>query len=153
MGSMFEAVGDRDMVVTRTFDAPRETVWRAWTACEHVPAWSGPAGWELARCEVDLRPGGSFTFVYKGPGGYEVPQGGTYDEVVEPERLVTTQNYDGVHTTTHTLVLTDEGGRTHMSYRVEYPTTEIRDAALGPEMQQGMDIGYDRLAEHLRSMG
>lgn len=149
----FEAVGEREMEVTRVFDAASETIWTAWTTCEHVPAWSGPAGWELAGCEVDLRPGGSFRFVYKGPGDFEVPQGGTYVEVVAPERLVTTQAYDGVNTTTHTLVLTDEGGKTRMSYRVEYPSAEIRDSALAPEMQQGMALGYDRLAEHLRTMG
>lgn len=153
MGSTFEAVGDRDMVVTRTFEAPRETVWTAWTTCEHVPAWSGPDGWELGGCEVDLRPGGTFRFVYKGPGDFEVPSTGTYVEVVAPERLVTRQNYDGVNETTHTLELTDEGGSTRMSYRVEYPSTEIRDAALAPNMQEGMDLGYDRLAAHLQAMG
>jgi uncharacterized protein YndB with AHSA1/START domain len=148
----FDATSERDLEVTRTFDAPREVVWAAWTTCEHVPAWSGPEGWELASCEIDLRPGGGFRFVYRGPGDLEVPSAGTYVEVVAPERLVTTVGYDGVNETTQTLELAEEDGRTRMSFRVSYPSAEIRDAALAPEMQRGMALGYDRLAEHLRAI-
>ena len=87
----FGAPGERGMEVVRVFTAPREAVWAAWTTCEEVPTWSGPADWELLRCEVDRRPGGSFTFVYRGPGDLEVPSGGSYVEVEAPERLVTRQ--------------------------------------------------------------
>ena len=149
----FGAPSELELEVTRTFDAPREVVWAAWTTCEHLPAWSGPAGWELASCEMDVRPGGTFRFVFRGPGNFEVPNSGSYVEVEAPQRLVTRHAYDGVNETTHTLELAEEGERTRMSYRVAYPSTEIRDAALAPEMQQGMAMGYDRLAEHLRSAG
>jgi len=149
----FGAPAERELEVTRTFDAPREVVWMAWTTCEYLPAWSGPAGWDLESCEMDVRPGGAYRFVFKGPGDLEVPSAGAYVEVVAPERLVTTQSYDGVNEITNTLVLTAEGNQTRMSYRVRYPTTEIRDAALAPDMQQGMALGYDRLAEYLRSLG
>ena len=144
---------DLELEVTRVFDAPREVVWAVWTTCEHLPAWSGPAGWDLASCEMDVRPGGTYRFVFRGPGDLEVPSAGAYVEVVPPERLVTTQGYDGVNEITNTLELTDEGGRTRMSFRVRYPTTEIRDAALAPDMQQGMALGYDRLAQHLGAIG
>jgi uncharacterized protein YndB with AHSA1/START domain len=138
----FDALAERELEVTRTFEAPREVVWEAWTTCEHVPAWSGPAGWELASCEMDVRPGGTYRFVFKGPGDLDVPSAGAYLEVVEPERLVTTQAYDGVNEITNTLELAEEGGRTRMSYRVEYPSAEIRDAALAPNMKEGMALGY-----------
>ena len=153
MGSTFEAAGDRDRVVTRSFDAPRERIWEVWTGCEHLPAWSGPAGWTLAACEVDLRPGGTFRYVWRSPEGMEVPNGGTDVEVVPNQRLVSTHGEGGPAETTHALDLLDEGDRTTLRYTVRYPSAEIRDAALAPVMRQGMDAGYDRLEALLATLG
>lgn len=94
-------------------------------------------GWEFASCEIDLRPGGAYRFVSRTPQGYEIDNGGTCDEIVAPERLVTTQDA-GAGRTRHTLVLTEDGGRTTMTYAVEYPI-EMRDAAAA--MTEPMDAG------------
>ena len=110
----------------------------------------GPPGWEVAGCEIDLRPGGVYRFVWRSPQGYEVDNGGTCDEVSAPERLVTTQDA-GAGRTRHTVVLTEDGAWTTMSYVVEYPTGEMRDAAAAMPMKEAMDIGCNKLAEHLRT--
>ena len=149
----FTTPTDLELEVTRTFDVPRELVFDVWTTCEHLPAWSGPEGWSLAACELDLRPGGTFRYVWRSPQGYDAPSEGTYLEVERPSRLVTSVGYDGVNRTTQTLELTEEsGGGTRMSYRVAYPSTAIRDGAIAPEMQQGMAAGYDRLAALLATL-
>ena len=83
------------------------------------------------------------------PAGDEVENGGTCDEVSAPERLVTTQDA-GAGVTRHTVVLT---GGTTMTYTVEYPSTEMRDAAAQLPMKEAMDTGYDKLAEHLAGLG
>jgi len=112
----------------------------------------GPAGWEVTGCEIDLRPGGVYRFVWKSPQGYEVENRGTCDEVSAPERLVTTQDA-GAGPTRHTIVLTGDGGGTTMTYTVEYPSTEMRDAAAQMPMKEAMDAGYGKLAEHLAGLG
>jgi uncharacterized protein YndB with AHSA1/START domain len=130
----------------RTFDAPRRVVFDAFTVCDAAQRWMGPPGWEFAACEIDLRPGGAYRFVSRSPQGSEVDTGGTCLEVEAPERLVTTQDA-GAGRTRHTLVLTEDGGRTTMNYAVEYPSTEMRDAAA--TMKEATAAGYDKLAEYL----
>jgi uncharacterized protein YndB with AHSA1/START domain len=144
----FATPGDRELEITRTFDAPRQAVFDAFTVCEAAQRWMGPPGWEFASCEIDLRPGGAYRIVSRTPQGYEIDNGGTVDEISSPERLVTTQDA-GAGRTRHTLVLTEDGGGTTMTYAVEYPTTEMRDAAAA--MTEAMDAGYDKLAEYLRT--
>ena len=144
----FETRGDLTLEITRTFDAPRQVVFDAFTVCEAAQRWMGPPGWEFAGCEIDLRPGGAYRFVSRAPQGFEVDNGGTILEVSSPERLVTTQDA-GAGRTNHTLTLTEDGGRTTMTYAVEYPTTVMRDAAAG--MMEATDAGYDKLAEYLRT--
>ena len=148
----FATPGDVALEITRTFDAPRQTVFDAFTMCESASKWIGPPGWEVTGCEIDPRPGGVYRFVWKSPQGYEVENGGTCDEVSAPERLVTSQDA-GAGVTRHTIVLTEQGGGTTMTYTVEYPSTEMRDAAAQLPMKEAMDTGYDKLAEHLAGLG
>src|SRR4030095_10294502 len=90
-----QAVGDREVVVTRGFDAPRKLVWDAYTKPELLKRWlTGPPGWTFAVCEMDLRVGGKYRWVWRGPEGQELAVGGTYEEVVPGERLVSTERYD-----------------------------------------------------------
>ena len=77
----FATPGDRELEITRTFDASRQAVFDAFTVCEAARRWMGPPGWEVAGCEIDLRPGGVYRFVWKSPQGYEVDNGGTCNEV------------------------------------------------------------------------
>lgn len=79
-----------DLVLERIVDVPRELVWRAWTVPEHLKLWFCPVPWMVTECEIDLRPGGVFKTIMRGPEGQEMPNVGTYLEVVPNERLVWT---------------------------------------------------------------
>ena len=146
---------DREIVVTRAFDAPRRLVFEAWTDPRHVPHWMlGPEGWTMPVCEIDLRPGGAWRFVWRRNDGSEMEMTGVYQEVVPHERLVATERWGGDWPETiNTLLLSEEGGRTMMTNRILYPSTEARDAALQTGMSDGMSQSFDRLGEYVLTMG
>ena len=150
----FTTPSDREIVATRVFDAPRRLVFEAHTSPEHLPHWMlGPDGWTMPVCEVDLRPGGAWHFVWRRQDGTEMEMGGVYMEVVPPERLVNTESWGGDWPETlNTLVLAEEDGRTTLASTVLYPSREARDAALRTGMKEGWSAGFDRLDEHLRTM-
>lgn len=145
---------DREIVVTRGFDAPRRLVFEAWTSPEHLPRWLlGPGGWTMPVCEVDLRPGGAWHFVWRGPEGAEMAMRGVYREIVPPDRIVSADSWGGDWPETlNTLTLDEEGGKTTVTQRVLYPSKEARDAALGTGMTGGMSESFHRLDAYLRSM-
>jgi uncharacterized protein YndB with AHSA1/START domain len=147
---------DREIVVTRVFDAPREMVFEAHTKPELVKRWlNGAPGWSLAVCEIDLRVGGAYRYVWRGPGGMDMGMGGTYREIVRPERLVATQLFDQDWTggeVLGTLVLREREGRTTLTNTLVYSSRETRDAVLKTPMDQGMSKGYDELEDLLVSM-
>jgi uncharacterized protein YndB with AHSA1/START domain len=92
----FTAPSDREIAMTRVFDAPRRLVFEAWTNPEHVPHWLlGPEGWTMPVCEIDLRPGGSWHFVWRRSDGTEMEMRGEYREITPPERLVSTESWGG----------------------------------------------------------
>jgi uncharacterized protein YndB with AHSA1/START domain len=104
-------------------------------------------------CEVDLRPGGAWHFVWRRSDGTEMEMRGLYREITPPERLVSTESWGGDWPETlNTLVLSEEDGRTTITHTVLYPSKEARDAALQTGMKAGMSESVDRLAEHLRTM-
>lgn len=150
----FTTPSDVQITMTRVFDAPRRLVFEAWTSPEHVPRWMlGPGGWTMPVCEIDLRPGGSWHFVWRRADGTEMEMRGAYREVTPPERLVSTESWGGEWPeTVNTLVLSEEGGKTTMTHTVLYPSKEARDAALRTGMREGMSLSNDRLAELLRTM-
>lgn len=148
---------DREVRITRSFDAPRRLVWEAWTKPELLKKWlHGWDGWRLDVCENVLRPGGAIHWVWRGPGGEEMGLRGEYREIVPPERLVHTEIFDEDWTggeTLVTLLLTEHGGRTTTTMTVLYSSREARDAALKTDMAQGMEVGYERLEKLLATMG
>jgi uncharacterized protein YndB with AHSA1/START domain len=150
----FTTPSDREIVITRAFAAPRRLVWEAWTNPEHVPHWMlGPQGWTMPVCQIDLRPGGEWLFVWRHADGAEMRMRGVYQEVVPPERLVSTDSWGGDWPETlNTLVLTEEGGKTTSTQTILYPSKEARDAALRTGMKDGMSASFDRLAEYLRTL-
>jgi uncharacterized protein YndB with AHSA1/START domain len=150
----FTTPSDREIVMTRVFDAPRKLVWEAWTRTEHVPHWMlGPAGWSMPVCEIDLRPGGEWHFVWRHADGREMAMNGVYREVVPPERLVSTESWGGDWPeTVNTLILTEQEGRTLVTLTVLYPSKEARDAALSTGMKNGLAASMDLLATHLESL-
>lgn len=149
----FTTPSDREIVATRVFDAPRKLVWEAHSSPEHVPHWMlGPEGWTMPVCEIDLRPGGEWHFVWRQPDGTEMDMRGVYKEIAPPERLVHTEAWGGDWPETlNTLVLTEEDGKTTLVATVLYPSKEARDRALGTGMKEGWSASYDRLDEQLRT--
>jgi uncharacterized protein YndB with AHSA1/START domain len=143
--------GDREVVITRTFDAPRELVWETMSRPELLKRWLfGPPGWEMTECSDDPRVGGKFRWAWSGPGGATMTMTGTYREVAPPERAVRTECFEvgcgpqmGEQLTT--LVLTERGGQTLLTLNILYPSREARDAALASGMEHGMAAGYARL--------
>jgi uncharacterized protein YndB with AHSA1/START domain len=150
----FTTPSDRELVTTRVFDAPRRLVWEAWTTPKHVQRWMlGPSGWTMPVCEIDLRPGGAWHFVWRRADGTEMAMRGVYREVTPPERLVATESWGGDWPeTVNTLVLSEKDGKTTMTQTVLWPSKEARDRALGTGMQSGMSTSFDRLAEQLQTM-
>jgi uncharacterized protein YndB with AHSA1/START domain len=140
--------------MTRVVDAPRRLVFEAWTNPEHPPHWMlGPSGWTMPVCEIDLRPGGAWHFVWRRSDGTEMAMRGEYREIVPPERLVSTESWGGAWPETlNTLVLSEEEGRATITLTVLYPTKEARDAARRTGMEEGAAASFDRLAEYLRTM-
>jgi len=151
----FTTPSDREIVMTRVFDAPRSLVFDAFTNPEHLPHWMlGPEGWTMPVCEIDLRPGGAWRFVWRKSDGSELEMGGIYQEVAPPERLVNTESWGPEWPeTVNTLTLSEEDGKTRVTSTVLYPSQEARDAALQTGMKDGASMSFDRLAEYLRTQG
>jgi uncharacterized protein YndB with AHSA1/START domain len=147
---------DREIVLIRAFDAPRDRVFEAWTNPEHVRHWWGLRSSTMVLCEAEVRPGGSWRYVTREEDGPEVPFTGVYQEVTRPERLVYTEMYDvepfnSGDPAVNTVTFTEEDGRTLVTVTTVYPTKEVRDFVLGTGMETGAAESYDRLAERLQS--
>ena len=147
----FTTPSDREVGVTRVFDAPRDLVWKTYTEPEHLRQWMlGPDGWSMEVCEIDLRPGGAYRFAWRKDDGSELTIAGVHREVEPPERLVSTESWGPEWPEAlNTIVFSEEDGRTALSITVLYPTQEARDAALATGMTDGMTMSLDRLEEIL----
>jgi uncharacterized protein YndB with AHSA1/START domain len=144
---------DREIVLTRVFDAPRRLVFDAFTKPELLKRWFGPRGWSLVVCDVDLRVGGGFRFVLRGPDGRDMGMRGVYREIAAPERSVHMESFDDYPGESRvTAVLVEQGGRTTLTATVLYPSKEIRDAVINSGMEHGAAESYDKLAELFVSM-
>src|SRR3989454_12133345 len=143
---------EREIVLTRVFDAPRSLVFDAFTKPELLKRWFGPRGWSLVVCEVDLKVGGTFRFVLRGPDGADMGMRGVYRELVPPERSVHTESFDDYPgESLVTAVLVEQGGKTTLTATLLYPSQEVRDAVLKSGMEHGAAESYDKLAELLAS--
>jgi uncharacterized protein YndB with AHSA1/START domain len=145
--TMYAIPTDREIVMTRVVDAPRRIVFDALSNPKHVPNWlTGPDGWTMPVCEIDLRPGGAWRYVYRKDDGSEMTLQGSYREVAPPERLVATESWGPQWPeTVNTTVLTESDGQTTITITVRYPSKAARDAALQTGMKEGMDQGFARL--------
>jgi len=154
------AQGDREIVMTRVFDAPRTMVFEAWTKPELLKRWLlGPPGWTMTVCEVDLRVGGAYRFVWRRDrvaGDAETPHtmgmGGVYREITAPARLVSTEEFDDAWypgNALNTLEMIEKDGKTTLVNTVLYDSREARDGVLKSPMEQGVAASYDRLADLL----
>lgn len=157
-GLVVTTPSDLEIVTTRTFRAPRQLVFDAYTKCEHLKRWLGPRGWTLPVCEIDLRPGGSWHYVHRGPDGMEMTMSGEFLVVSPPGQLVQTESFGGEEFeqmgggTINTLVLEEHDGLTTVTTTIAYKSREARDAALQTPMEAGMAESADRLAELLQTL-
>ena len=146
---------EREIAMTRVFDAPRNLVFEAYTKPELVKRWLGVhAGWTFAVCEIDLRVGGAYRFVWRGPGGAEMGMRGVYREVVRPERIVATEAFDQSWypgEAVSTLLLVQQGDKTTLTLTVRYESRAARDVVLKSPMESGVAAGFDKLEELLAS--
>ena len=145
--------GDREIMMTRRFDAPRTLVFDAFTKTELVRQWLlGPPGWSMPVCDIDLRVGGTYRYVWRKPCAPDMGMGGVYREVVVPERIVATEKFDQAWypgEAIGTLVLVEQAGRTTVTQTVLYESQEARDGILKSGMETGVAASYDRLADLL----
>ncbi|MCZ7420229.1 MULTISPECIES: SRPBCC family protein [unclassified Micromonospora] len=144
--------GDREIVLSRVFDAPARLVFAAFTRPELLVRWYGARGWQLVGCEVDLRVGGRWRFESQGPDGERMVQRGVYRTIDPPHGLVCTERFDDQSYPGETLVshtFTELAGRTTVTTALRYATPEGRDIALRYPMVRGVSESYARLAELL----
>jgi len=148
--------GDRELVMTRVFAAPRTLVFDAHTKPDLVRQWLlGPPGWSMPVCEMDVRVGGKYRWVWRHDrDGTMMGMGGVYREVVTPERLIATERFDEAWypgEALNTLVLVESAGRTTLTQTMRYESREARDAVLKSGMEKGVTASYDRLDDVLAS--
>lgn len=141
---------DRELVITRTFDAPRALVWAAFTDPKHVPNWqTGPEGFTMPVCEIDLRPGGNWHYVWRNAHGREFGATGTYREVDPPKRFSFVTNQNGEEQTS-TTTFTEENGRTTVIVTMVLAGRASLEKAL-QYSKMGNESSYARLDAYLAS--
>lgn len=143
------AQGDREILVTRTFDAPRAMVFEAYTRPELLKRWLGAhAGWSLDVCEVDLVVGGAYRWIWRGPDGAQMGISGRYLELAPPDRLVCTEKFDDAWYPGEGMVTVDfieEAGATTLRLTLHYESQAARDGVLKSPMETGLAASYDAL--------
>ncbi len=148
---------EREIAMTRVFDAPRHLVFDAWTKPELLKRWLlGPPAWSMVVCDIDLKVGGSYRYVWRHErDGKDMGMGGVYREVAPPERLVATEKFDDPWypgEAVGTMTFVEEGGKTTVTQTLLYESRAARDGVLKSGMEKGVEASYDRLAEYLASV-
>jgi uncharacterized protein YndB with AHSA1/START domain len=144
-----------EIAMTRVFSAPRRLVFDALTKPELVKQWLlGPEGWTMPICEIDLRVGGAYRYVWRHADGKEMGMGGVFREIVAPERIVHSERfeqpwYPGESLVTNVLV--EQGGKTTLTLTSRFDSRETRDGVLKSGMEKGVTVSYDRLEQLLAS--
>jgi uncharacterized protein YndB with AHSA1/START domain len=149
VGTVVTTAGDREIVITRNFDAPRRLVWRTLTEPELVKRWMfGPNGWSFTTCEIDLRVGGAYRYEWRNDDGRSMGLGGVYREIAQPDRLVNTERFDGEHDSGDTLVTTTLAElvqRTTLTMTLLYVSRQMRDEAIESGMSDGLEASFGRV--------
>jgi len=145
---------DREIVLTRVFDAPRRLVFEAHSRPEHVRRWWGRTGSTLSVCDMDFRPRGTWRFVERQTDGREYGFRGEYREIAAPERIVMTFEFDGTpgHVMLVTLTFLEREGRTTLRSHSVFETQADRDAMLRSGAEAGAGESMDRLAAHIATL-
>ncbi len=142
---------DEEILITREFDAPKHLVYRAYTTPELVSRWWPGQRGTMRSAEIDLRPGGAWRYVMDTEGGFEVAFNGEFSEIVENERLVTTEAYEGAppgsEPALNIVTFEETDGRTTLTILTRVQSREVRDAIIATGMESGMQEGMDLLEE------
>jgi uncharacterized protein YndB with AHSA1/START domain len=162
-------IQDRELVITRFFNAPRQLVYKVWTEPEHIKNWWGPKPFTAPRCEVDLRPGGAYVYVMRSPDGQEFPVQGEFIEIVKNEKLVYTDDmykqadfwkmmigskvgpdvdFSSLRLNV-TVTFEDHGDKTKFTLVTRFISNDVRDAMLGMQMAEGWTSSLEKFAEEL----
>jgi len=142
---------DREIVVTRVFDAPRALVFKAWTDPKHLAHWWGPNGFTLTTYEMEFRPGGLWRSVMYGPDGRDYQNEVVYVEIVEPERLI--YRHVSAPKFQMTVTFADDGGKTKITARMLFETAELRDRTIkAVGAVEGLKQTLGRLGEYVTHM-
>ena len=149
---------DMEVALTRSFEAPARLVFDCFTKPEHIALWLGRPGDTMPVCEVDLRVGGRWRYVWSLREGGEMGTGGEFREIEAPSRIVTTEAFEEPYFemmgagTLNTTTFVEREAKTTVTITSLYKSREARDGALQTGMEGGVDIGFQRLAELLRSL-
>ena len=156
------AQSDREIVITRVFDAPRKLVFEAWTDPKHVAQWWGPKGFTTRVTQLDLRPGGKWRYVMIGPDGTEYPATGTFREIIPPERIVTSDEFDeGFEKVMNadlprgmvmTAIFEDLAGKTKLTLRIMHESVADRRKHEEMGVVAGWNSSLECLDEYLAKM-
>ena len=147
---------DKQILITREFDAPKELVYKAYTTPELVRRWWNAKRGDVTTCEIDLRVGGRWRYVMVTPDGFEVGFHGEYRELVPNERIVTTEVYEGVPDgdgVLNTVSFAEADGRTTLTILVEHTSKELRDTHIESGMEDGLQDALDLLEQTAVSLG
>jgi uncharacterized protein YndB with AHSA1/START domain len=150
----FSKPSPREIVMTRVFDAPRELVFKAYTDPEQVPHWWGQRGSTTIVDQMDVRPGGAWRYIQREANGEEYAFRGEFREIVPPERLVSTFEFEGMpgHVVVDTATFEEHDGKTTVTVTSLFDTVEDRDGMLESGMETGANESWDRLAELLERL-
>ena len=145
---------EREIVLSRLFDAPRSLVFEAYSKCEHLSKWLGPRYLTMVSCEMDFRVGGKYRYTHRAPDGSEYGFRGEYREIVSPERIVQTFEFDGMpgHVSVETFTLEEHNGKTKLTITALYASVEDRNGMAQSGMEAGVRDSWDRLDDLLRTM-
>ena len=142
---------DREIVVTRVFDAPRALVFKAWTDPKHLAQWYGPNGFSITTYEMEFKPGGVWRFVMHGPGDRDYQNKVVYVEIAEPERLIY-DHVSGPHFRM-TVTLADDGGRTKLTAQMLFESAALRDKTVKEfGAEEGLKQTIGRLGEYVKHL-
>ena len=145
-----EPVADRELIVTRVYDAPARLLFLAYAKPEHVMKWFGPKGWPLTKCEMDFRVGGEFHFAMTGPEGEAGPPfGGKYLEIVPDKKVAYDNGFEapGNGRMQVTVTFDEQDGRTTLTVSTVFDTVAMKDEYVGLGMVEGMNSGFDNLED------
>ncbi|HEX2115075.1 MAG TPA: SRPBCC domain-containing protein [Alphaproteobacteria bacterium] len=150
-----EPATDREVVITREYDAPARLLFEAWSKPEHLMKWFGPVGWPLTLCEVDFRVGGRWRFAMTGSSGIQnTPFGGTYLEIVPNRKIVFDNTFEapGAETMIMTVTFEESGGKTKVTLHTLFASVAMKNHHVGAGFVQGTNSGFDQLTDVVAAM-